>query len=608
MGSSIDRTNKSALDANLVNGITSDAPKMKDNNDTLYNYVDGLNQADSDHAGAAVLAHPDNSVTTAKLANGAVSTAKIADSAVTAAKVADGSLTSAKFVSGALNNDTQNGLRITALETSKADQTDVDIISSIANGQRQLITNKAIIDSMLSIARSKVNYDDTAGSIFTEDFTDLSNWVLDPTPGMQVSGNKLYSTGTGSGTNGGNHSYVLASSDNLRAVFKLNIPTGDPGGNVIIGVSKDAAGAAPTASAANAFGLIFSGDNAATQQWDSGTASNTPENVTPSAGDYIVAVIVDSVYISVVAVKTDGNVEMSARRARSGFDVNNLYIFNSDTRALSGMSINFVSARKGLASITPRTFGEGQAKTEQWTGDGSQSWKVYLPEGYDSRIPRSVAICFHGHGSSETAWSGGSDTNYPLIQRALTNAGYIVVSCSYNNSYTTWGNGTSTNAYYQAYRFVRDNYAIAGVVIFANSMGGIESLNAIAENKIPCVAWAGTSATYDLQNNFDNPLFKDAIKDAYGIAADYSDYASKTAGRDPALKDASAFRGLPMWMAAASDDTYVSKTNNVDALYSKVSNVSMEAVKVDVASGGHGFDVTPYLSDIVNFFNKYINS
>lgn len=52
--------------------------------------------------------------------DGAITTAKIADGAVTAPKVADGSLTAAKFVAGALNNDTQNGLRITALQADYA--------------------------------------------------------------------------------------------------------------------------------------------------------------------------------------------------------------------------------------------------------------------------------------------------------------------------------------------------------------------------------------------------------------------------------------------------------------------------------------------------------
>src|SRR5690606_17521820 len=64
----------------------------------------------------STLPHADGSVTTAKLANGSVATPKIADLAVTAAKVANQTLTADKFVPGALTNETQNALRITALE------------------------------------------------------------------------------------------------------------------------------------------------------------------------------------------------------------------------------------------------------------------------------------------------------------------------------------------------------------------------------------------------------------------------------------------------------------------------------------------------------------
>lgn len=112
----IDRTNKTALDSNLVNGVTSDAPKIKANNDTIYNFVDGLESADSSHANNPTLAHLDGSVTGPKIKDGAVTTAKIADGAVTAPKIANGSLTADKFVDGVLTNETQNGLRITALE------------------------------------------------------------------------------------------------------------------------------------------------------------------------------------------------------------------------------------------------------------------------------------------------------------------------------------------------------------------------------------------------------------------------------------------------------------------------------------------------------------
>lgn len=78
MTSPIDRTAKAALDTNLNNGITADAPKVKSNNDVVYDYVDTLNQDAQNHAGAAVLPHADESVTGPKIAPAAVSYVKLA--------------------------------------------------------------------------------------------------------------------------------------------------------------------------------------------------------------------------------------------------------------------------------------------------------------------------------------------------------------------------------------------------------------------------------------------------------------------------------------------------------------------------------------------------
>src|SRR5690606_12847196 len=117
-----DRTKLSLAQANQVPSAVASAQRNIDTLTEAYDTIDLLNQKVNDHANAAILPHADGSVTTAKLANGAVSTAKIANSAVTAAKVADGVLTADKFVPGALTNETQNGLRITALKADYAKQ------------------------------------------------------------------------------------------------------------------------------------------------------------------------------------------------------------------------------------------------------------------------------------------------------------------------------------------------------------------------------------------------------------------------------------------------------------------------------------------------------
>lgn len=64
----------------------------------------------------------DGGVASAKLATSAVTNLKIAPLAVTNDKIANGTLTADKFVANALTNDTQNGLRISAIEYGNAIQ------------------------------------------------------------------------------------------------------------------------------------------------------------------------------------------------------------------------------------------------------------------------------------------------------------------------------------------------------------------------------------------------------------------------------------------------------------------------------------------------------
>lgn len=476
--------------------------------------------------------------------------------------------------------------------------------------KRSLINDRGIQDSIFSVNNSRIGYEDTQETIFTENWNDISQWKTQTIAGVQVSNNNLFSTGLQGGGSGANHSYKINDNENLRAVFKVNLNTFPKNGGVMIGVSNDEAGTVPKNAGGSVFALYLSGGGNANSM-NLGVQGSTAEGLKYTTGEYIITVTVDKKYISIVASKTDNMLEISCRRLREGFNINNLYIFNSDENALSGISIGLCSARKGLQMIKPNSYGENIAKSVQWTGDGTQSFRIYLPKDYDSRKPSPLVICFHGNGTSEINWSTGfGDNNYGRLQRTLTENGYIVLGCSLNSSTTTWGNKLSTNAYYQAYKYVRDNYSIGSVVIFANSMGGIESLNAIAENKIPCVAWAGTVPVFNLKNVYQNSLFTNGIKGAYEISSNGSDYDIKTEGRDPNLMSGYAFRGIPMWVASPDDDDKVSKFENTDKLIEKVKDISIDlrVISVPNGMGGHSFNIQPYLESIIAFFNEYVMS
>lgn len=477
-------------------------------------------------------------------------------------------------------------------------------ISQLTVLQAQVVNRKGLEDSMVSAAKSKAGYDDTASTIFTETFANLTNWVTPVTPGVQVSSNKLYSTGSGGVASGANKSLALGATECLRAVFKVNFPSGGTSGALAIGISGAAAGAAPADAYADAYAIILP-VSGTVQRVNKDTPVNTVEAAAMVYGDWKVTVIIDATYISLSAVS--GTTEACTRLLRSTFgNINNLYIFNSDSRALTGASITLCSYRRGLQTVYPRTNGEAAGKSIQWTGSGTSNWRIYLPSTYDSRIPCNVVICFHGAGTDEKDWSVVG--NMKEMQQALVNAGYIVLTACVTSQKNTWGNSMGTGVYNTAYQYLKNNYAISYVAFYAVSMGGIESFNLLAENTVPCIAWVGTSSTGSLLDiytgSYNSHYFTDLIKEAYGIASDGSDYATKTSGRDPALLSPYKLRCLPMLSIAATDDTFVRKTSNIDVILANVANTALEVTNIST-TGNHSFSITPYVAQMLAFFAKY---
>lgn len=449
-----------------------------------------------------------------------------------------------------------------------------------------------------SAAAVRMAWDDSASTEFLEPWSNLSAWVTTGTPGVQVNGGRLYSTGSAGGGSGAVRGVSLQSGEVMRAVFDYNHITGGGSGGVMIGVSSGTAGAAPATGGGDAFGLYFRWGNLVPQQISSGATTDLTGQPNLRTTGYVVTVVVDLQYISVIARSKDGADEIRCRRARSGFACNNLFVFNSDTRALSGISIGPVGMRKSLATTTSVTDDAGF--TAHWSGDGTQDYKLTLPAGYDSRRPVPLAILFHGNGSDENHFS--SNSNGKAIANALLSAGFAVLSCTYTANKSTWGSSASLDAYVAAYRYFRDRYALGAVCIYGNSMGALESLLAVADGRIPAiVAWAATHPATSLAAAYAG-AFTAVIKTAYGIATDGADYPTKTAGHDPMLLPVNAFRRVPMLALYATDDTDVPPASHAVPFFARL--VGSNAVVTETTTGGHSASVADFAPAVVAHFKS----
>jgi pimeloyl-ACP methyl ester carboxylesterase len=442
-----------------------------------------------------------------------------------------------------------------------------------------------------------------------ESWTNLDAWTIGRNGAVIASGNRLYSCNAGRDS-GANHPYVVQADEVARVIATVHYVNNAPSGGIFIGLNKNDAGLAPTSGLIDACGILMS--SSGVYKSDRGALSFFPGTTNPPSGDYTFSIVVDSTYFSVVVTSAAGSFECQARFLRSGFPIGNIEVFNSDTRRLDGSSIGTLAARRDFASITPRTGLEGISKTVEWGGDGTNSWQIAVPATYDSRFQAPLVILFHGNGGTESEFA--TFENAKVVRDAFLAAGYICVSANYDAGYgCTWGVQAALDAYFAAYMHCLHYYNVGLPVLYGNSMGGLESLLTLAGGRIPAVAWIGTvpvcslmwaRSTEGAPNANGHLDFGVTVKSNYGIAQDWSDFAAKTAGHDPLMIPASAFRCVPMMAIVATDDVAVPLVYNWHLFSPRCEPAARELVTY-TTTGGHNAGMLAWTATMTEFADRY---
>lgn len=468
--------------------------------------------------------------------------------------------------------------------------------------------NLASLSNLGSLGANSSNGSGGSGfSQITESWANLASWS--PSNANQVSSGKVYATTTGA-LAGASQAFAIGASTRLRYVTSL-IKQGTQDGLNGIGLTQITNGAPMTGGAPNTviFGLLngvpycysnvsgISGGNLS-------DTAGANAGVTIADGTYVLVLTLDETDLTFSLVNTAHSIEYKYRIRRSSITTNaftGIAFWNSGSTGTSGNALGPLGAHNGGLTISPRTGIEGQGDSfHLGVSTTSQNIRITVPKSYDSAVGAPMIMCNHGSGDGEQ--SVFTDSNLRTVVNALLDAGYIVASTGAHGN--NWGNQASIDDHYELYNYVRAHYNVKRTLLMGQSMGGLALLLTLAESRILNIkGWLGIYPVCNLANIYGLGVYTSQIDTAYGISG--GNYASKTAGHDPALMAGSAFRNIPMRFYASAGDTAVPKAQNSDALNALLSSNTAEHTVV-VCTGNHGDASHFQPSDVVDFFSRCV--
>ncbi|HEX8457906.1 MAG TPA: hypothetical protein VF656_11460 [Pyrinomonadaceae bacterium] len=231
---------------------------------------------------------------------------------------------------------------------------------------------------------------------------------------------------------------------------------------------------------------------------------------------------------------------------------------------------------------------------------------VMRKEGFKGVRP--LVILNHAAGFTERQFN--DLTAYRPLLDALLDEGYIVAASRLTDNPATgannWGNQAAIDANVEMYGHVRDHYRVdsARVAMIGSSMGGLATMLAFADGRVPLRGAALYSAVLNLRHQFvTNPFMARGIRVAYGIADDDSNYDAKTAGHDPILRPPATYSGRRFRFYSAHDDTLVSHEVNTRSMSALINESATESGVVEL-TGGHEANMKVTVQDLVAFLRR----
>lgn len=257
--------------------------------------------------------------------------------------------------------------------------------------------------------------------------------------------------------------------------------------------------------------------------------------------------------------------------------------------------VAYLAAKWGITVGTS----EAIAAWETTTSSNGQAVRIYTPPA----PPASKTLILWSHPAAHTEQVGPGYWAYAYAHAAMVNGWHFAASNMHADS---WGNATALADLLDLYNLMAGRDTFARVILAGASMGGLATANATIKSTIPNTVGAYViDGAVSLSTMFagNAGTYSASIRTAYGIAADGSDYASKTATYDPCTVTGSSIPVRRWRFVASTTDATVVQTSHTDVFQPIAAVTGTESAKVQHL-GGHldGGSANP--ADFVAFVKR----
>jgi hypothetical protein len=455
-----------------------------------------------------------------------------------------------------------------------------------------------------------------------EDWADLAD-VNDT--GVQVSGNKLYASGS-STPRGFTRDFDFPTSGLWRLQTLIyNVDGGSPAPEVKFGITCATAGTGVAQNPADGLGIQIrfstrdrtsykgSGLSAVAIVDEASFGANATANCT-----YLATIDADPVWISFtlkqVGVVGDLFTFKVSREdlADAGKTITQVWGYITDARTTSGMSMSpWIYQSGSLEPTATKTVGgqliEGATDRIIHTGQSVASpmdWFISVPPGYAGVDTPIVIFCPQSvTGDGHDPWS--DDRMWPVTE-ALSDAGYILASSS--DTVDRFGNQVELDNYSALWNWVYAHLRPAedDTFLLGASMGTVPVINIIGRNvlTIRAAAEIGFAGGFDWLWDVSGGAKRDDIRAAYDFT-DEADLFTATAGYDPLLSflTGTPFVDIGFRFYTSTGDTITPDDLSIDMAAIVAADGSTEEDLV-YGTGGH-LDPSQYDGDdLVAFYQR----